>query len=74
MTMFQEQYITDKDGNKVSVVIPIKDYFELIEAKEELDDIRLYDLAKKQESDQVPIDIAFEEIEKYQKQKKIKNV
>ena len=68
--MFQEQYITDKDGNKVSVVIPIKDYFELIKAKEELDDIRLYDLAKNDKSEQVPIDIAFEEIEKYQKAKK----
>lgn len=68
--MFHEQYITDKDGNKVSVVIPIKDYFELIKAKEELDDIRLYDLAKDQKSEQVPIDVAFEEIEKYRKEKK----
>lgn len=70
MLMFQEQYITDKDGNKVSVVIPIKDYLELVKAKEELDDIRLYDIAKSQKSDQVPIDVAFEEIEKYQKYKK----
>ncbi len=68
--MFQEQYITDKDGNKVSVVIPIKDYLELVKAKEELDDINLYDMAKSQKSEQVPIDIAFEEIEKYQKDKK----
>ncbi len=68
--MFQEQYITDKDGNKVSVVIPIKDYLELVKAKEELDDISLYDMAKSQKSEQVPIDIAFEEIEKYQKDKK----
>jgi poly(A) polymerase Pap1 len=68
--MFQEQYITDKEGNKVSVIIPIKEYFELIQAKEELDDIRLYDLAKSEKSEQVPVDIAFEEIEKYQKDKK----
>ena len=68
--MFQEQYITDKDGKKISVVIPIKDYFDLIKAKEELDDIRLYDMAKNQKSEQVPVDVAFEEIEKYQKDKK----
>jgi poly(A) polymerase Pap1 len=60
--MFQEQYITDNTGKKVSVIIPIKDYFELIQAKEELDDIRLYDLAKSEKSEQVPIDIAFEDI------------
>lgn len=68
--MFQEQYITDKNGKKISVVIPISDYLELVKAKEELDDIRLYDLAKSQNSEQVPIDVAFEEIEKYQKSKK----
>jgi hypothetical protein len=41
------QYITDLNGKKVSVVLPIKDYEYLLEELEELEDVCLYDEAKK---------------------------
>ncbi|HKK78009.1 MAG TPA: hypothetical protein VJ933_00215 [Phaeodactylibacter sp.] len=40
------QFITDADGNKLAVVIPIKEYQVMLEAIEELEDIRLYDASK----------------------------
>jgi len=42
--MSTPQYITDDKGKKLSVVLPIKEYQKILE---ELDDIRLYDEAKK---------------------------
>ncbi len=44
--MFTPQYITDNKGNKLSVVLPIKEYEKLIEELEDLADVRLYDEAK----------------------------
>ncbi len=40
------KYITDGAGNRVSVVVPVREYEKLLEAKEELNDIRLYDSVK----------------------------
>ena len=46
MNAINPQFITDKDGKKVSVVISLKEYEHIIEELDELDDIRLYDDAK----------------------------
>ncbi|SHN08797.1 hypothetical protein [Mucilaginibacter sp. OK098] len=46
MNVIHPQYITDTDGNKVSVVIPLAEYEQILEELDELDDIRLYDEAK----------------------------
>ena len=43
------QYITDKKGKKVAVIVPIDEYSRIIEELEELEDIRLYDEAKKED-------------------------
>ena len=40
------KYIVDEHGVKVSVVVPVREYEKLVEAREELDDIRLYDSVK----------------------------
>jgi hypothetical protein len=40
------QYITDERGNRVSVVLPIKQWQQVLDELEELDDIRLYDEVK----------------------------
>lgn len=45
--MHTPQYITDNKGKKLSVVLSIKDYQKIMEELEELEDIRLYDQAKK---------------------------
>ncbi|MBK9105876.1 MAG: hypothetical protein IPL92_15220 [Saprospiraceae bacterium] len=45
MLSVHPQYITDKEGNKISVVLPIKEYESLLEELEEMEDIKLYDEA-----------------------------
>ena len=41
------QFITDSNGKKVAVILPINDYQKILEELEDLEDIRLYDEAKK---------------------------
>ncbi len=48
-TSLKEQYITDEQGNKIAVIVPIQDYEKMIEEIEELEDIKLYDEAKKED-------------------------
>ncbi len=42
----QTTFITDTKGNKISAILPIKKYIQLLEKAEEMDDIRLYDAVK----------------------------
>ena len=48
------QFITDKKGNKVSVVIPLTQYKRMLEELEELEDIRLYDTVKAKKEKTIP--------------------
>ncbi len=57
------QFIIDNNGNKLAVILPIKDYNKILEDMEELEDIRLYDKAKADNASSVPIDEAFLKIE-----------
>jgi PHD/YefM family antitoxin component YafN of YafNO toxin-antitoxin module len=42
----EARYIVDENGKRVSVILPIEEYERMIEALEELEDIRAYDEAK----------------------------
>ena len=66
----QKKFIVDADGNRISVIVPINEYEKLLEALEELEDIRAYDKAKKSNPDFVESSAAFEEIENYHKKSK----
>ena len=57
------QFITDDSGNKISVVISVLEFRNIIEELEELEDIRLYDDAKKSNEPSIPIDDAFKMID-----------
>jgi hypothetical protein len=57
------QYITDVDGRKVSVILPVRDYEKMLEELEELADIKAYDKAKARKSEPVPFEQAVKEIE-----------
>ena len=59
MLTVHPQFITDKAGNKISVVLSVKEYEALMEELEELEDIRLYDEAKASDEPSIPIDEAF---------------
>ena len=64
MFKIHEEYVVDGDGNKKAVLIPLSDWQKILEALEELDDIRAYDEAKSQPSDPIPFDQAIEEIQR----------
>ena len=40
------KFVTNDKGEKLSVILPIKEYLKLIEAIEESEDIKLYDEVK----------------------------
>ncbi len=63
----KEKFITDEKGKKVSVIISIKEYKEIINMVEELEEIKLYDKLKSEDEDLIPFDKAIEEIEKIRK-------
>lgn len=63
MIRLQPQYITDNQGNKLSVVLPINDFKGILEELEELEDIKLYDRVKNLNEPSIPIDEAFKMIE-----------
>jgi len=61
------QFVTDNEGNKTAVIIPIEKYIKIMEELEELEDIRLYDAAKKRPQEFIDADQAFKEIEEARK-------
>jgi len=50
------QYITNEEGKKVSVVLPMDEFAQIMEELDELEDIRLYDEAKKDEQSYISLD------------------
>ena len=50
MTTITPKYITDSKGKKISVVLAMKDFKAILEELEELEDIKLYDEAKKEDT------------------------
>jgi len=60
----QTQFITDKKGNKISVVVPIKEYEQILEQLDELACIRAYDKAKSKKQQFVPLNEALRQVEK----------
>ena len=69
MLTVEPRYITDSKGKKISVVLPIEDFNAIMEELEELEDIKLYDEAKRSNEPSVPIDDAFKMIEAKRKAK-----
>ena len=66
MTTFGEHYVVDEKGNRVGVLLNIRNYEKLLEELEELDSIRAYDAAKESGDEAIPLEEAIEEIERGQ--------
>jgi hypothetical protein len=60
-------FITDDTGKKISVVLPISEYQKMIEELEDLEDIKLYDNAKKHKEPSIPIELAFKQLDSKRK-------
>lgn len=64
------QFITDNYGNKLGAFLPMKEYNQMMEELEDLEDVRLYDEAKKTDTgERIPMDEAFKIIEAKRKNK-----
>lgn len=63
MITVHPQFITDDSGKKLSVIIPIKEFENILEELDDMDDVRLYDQAKKSDEESIPVDEAFKLIE-----------
>ncbi len=69
MVSVHPQYITDSAGEKL-VVLPISEFNSIMEELEEMEDIRLYDDAKKNDTgERIPMEEAFKMIEAKRKNK-----
>ena len=64
------QFITDDHEKKLAVVLPIREYNKLLDEMEELEDIKLYDAAKKGKQEFMDTEKAFKELEKTRKPSK----
>lgn len=49
MITVHPQYIKDSNGNKSFVILPAQEFNAMLESLEDLDDIRLFDEAKKED-------------------------
>jgi hypothetical protein len=70
MTLLKENFVTDAKGNKIAVLLPIKNYNKILEELEELEDIKAYDKAMSRKQTFAPLNQAIKEIEALHKKKK----
>ena len=59
----RELYLVDESGKRIAVVLPIEEYERLLEALEELDDIRAYQEAIESGEEAISVDNFIAEIE-----------
>ncbi|MGO9372794.1 MAG: hypothetical protein ACLQBD_11920 [Syntrophobacteraceae bacterium] len=64
MIRFHGDYLVDEEGRRKAVVAPISDWEQIVDALEELDDIRAYDDAKGDPTETIPFEQAISEINK----------
>jgi hypothetical protein len=63
MMTIHEEYIVDDKGDRKAVVLRMAEWLQILEALEELDDIRAYDEVKQQSSDPMLFEVAVREIQ-----------
>jgi len=61
--MIRKSFVTDKNGRKIAVQIPIKIYEKLVTDSEELYEIKAYDRAKARKSEPIPFEQAIKEVD-----------
>lgn len=65
----KKQFVTDDHGKKLAVILPIKEYNKMVDDLEDLEDVKLYDAAKKGDQEFIDAEQAFREIEEKRGQK-----
>jgi hypothetical protein len=67
MTPKPQSFLVDADGNRVGVVLDIREYQAVLEDLEELEAVRAYDAAKTTGEKATPLEQAIAEIEEHRK-------
>jgi len=67
MSTFNERYVVNEKGERVSILLDISEYQRILEELEELESIRAYDAAKVAKDEAIPFEQAVNEIEQGQK-------
>jgi hypothetical protein len=62
-----QSFLVDAEGNRVGVVLGIREYQALIDDLEELEAVRAYDAAKASGEIAIPFEQAIEDIERHRK-------
>ena len=55
LLLVKPQYITNDQGEKISVILPLDEYERMVNELEDIDDVRLFDEAKKDTSPSTPL-------------------
>jgi ribosome maturation factor RimP len=55
-TLVKPQYITDENGAKISVILPVDEYERIIQELEDIEDVKLYDKVKNAKEVSIPFD------------------
>ena len=61
------QYVTDDNGKKVAVILPLSEYEKLLDDVDELESIKAYDKAKSSKQEFAPAGEVFKTIERKRK-------
>ena len=63
----KNQFITDHQGQKIAVILPMKDYEKMLDELDEYECIKAYDKAKAREQEFIPAADVFKAIEQKRK-------
>jgi len=61
------QFVTDKKGKKIAVLVPLKEYKKMLDELDELECIKAYDQVKESEPEYLPASKVFKDVEKKRK-------
>lgn len=67
MNSSKQEYIVDEKGNRISVLLDIENYRQMLKELEELESIRAYDAAKASKDEAIPFEQAIKDIERERK-------
>ena len=59
----KSQFVTDKQGEKIAVILPMKEYEKMLDDLDEYECIKAYDKAKAGKQEFIPADEMFKAIE-----------
>lgn len=63
------QFVTDRKGKKIAVMIPVKEYEKMLDELDELAAIKVYDMVKEDSPEYLPASKVFEAVEKKRKRR-----